>query len=1428
MLSKRDWMKSIGVANLLVLFLCSGMLLPDQILGQERPRASAGGRPAGGRGNSGRPPGGDRGNAVRPESARTDQRAESTTGKPSLPAAWADQTAWRPIGPANMGGRITAIAVDEKNPSTWWAASASGGLIKTTNNGTTFEHQFDRQTTVSIGDVQVAPSNPEVVWVGTGESNPRNSVSWGDGVYRSIDGGKTWKNMGLEKTFQTGAIAIHPENPDVVWVGSLGRLWGENKERGLFKTSDGGTTWTTALYIDKNTGVVDVQVNRKNPNELLVATYERKRDGFDGNDPVQRYGAESGIYKSIDGGASFKKITDGLPTCKMGRIGIDYFDSDPNFVVAVIESEKIAKQPETSPFIGIRGEDADVGARLVDVTKDSPADKAGLKVGDIVVSLDGLVAMSWEGLLAEMRKHQAGDKIEVVVSRQREKIVLEVELAKMTEAMLKRENTPFNGTLGGQAENLQEQQGDAGFEFGGIYLSENGGDSWTRINSLNPRPMYYSNIQFDPIDRNNIFLCGTSLYRSFDGGKTFKGDGGTDGIHVDHHALWIDPANPRHMILGNDGGIYVTYDQMEHWDHLNHVAIGQFYHVGIDSNRDYNVYGGMQDNGSWGGPARGKTGEGPVNTDWLRIGGGDGFVTQVDPTDAAQIYYESQNGGMGRINLKTGEQGFMQPQERGQRFRFNWKAPFILSPHNSKIHYSAGNFVFRSLNKGSNPKRISPEITNSKEGAGSAISESPIADGLIFVGTTDGAVWMTSDGGNDWQPLFYVPKKPPTDPAKDAEKAPAASPEEAESSEDQTNPPVEKTAADLPTDEPVVNAEAGDIKTAVKPSENPAAVTPTAVSPPVEPAEDLAALEDDVTGDWSGVIENENLPGGRLEFTIHVKKDEKNQLSGTVESAQGDSEITDGFFDPDQQKISFEAENEAFAYALKGDLTVDGMSGVVLVNDGELELEFTATRIKEEPKQEDVEVAASKRETVQPQELKQEETQQEETKQEETKQEETKQEETQQEETKQEETKQEETKQEETESATEPKPTTVDAPANAVTGRWTGQLVSPRGEQELTLNLTMTANDNITGTFESTRGERDITSGSFDPQTKQLSLTLASDQFSMEFSGALAEEKYTGNVDINGGAMTMTFSVERQSKVAGAAEPATESKSPTPTKEYKQPTGDKTLSALLPGPRWVSSIEASRFKRERCYITFDGHRSDDDGVYLFVTNDTGKTWASLKGNLPDSAGSVLVLREDIKNENMLYLGCEFSAWFSIDLGQSWTQIKGDFPTVAVHDFAIHPTAGEVVAATHGRSLWIGDVSVLRQVSAKTIAADAFLYQPQEAILWRRQPGRGDTGPRRFVGKNPENGTKLAYSLGKNASAVSLEIQDLKGETIKTFEAPNRQGLHVVNWTLDQGQAGSSQRFGRTVAPGNYLVILKVDGERKNAIVAVANQPLTQN
>ncbi len=596
----------------------------------------------------------------------------SAETRPTLPSGWMKAFQWRSIGPANMRGRITAMAVCERAPNTWWAATASGGLLKTTNNGLTFEHQFDRQATVSIGDVQVASSNPNIVWVGTGEANPRNSVSWGDGVYKSTDGGKTWKNMGLNKTFQIGRIAIHPRDPNVVYVGALGRLWGPNEERGLFKTTDGGKTWKKILYVDDKTGVVDVRMHPKNPDTLIVATYERLRDGFDSNDPAKKYGAGSALYKTTNGGNSFKKLSKGLPTCKLGRIGIDYYRRDPNFVYVVLESEQIGHEPPDAPYMGINGTDAEVGARITEVVANGPAAKAGLKKGDIVLRIEGATVYSYTDFLREVRQRAAGDKVKLEVSRDHQGVELEIIFGKRPppkkpqqsggSPQPRRRSTPFGASLGGQRENLHDQQGEEGREFGGIYRSENGGESWTRINSVNPRPMYYSQIRVDPRDNNNIFVLGTALYRSVDGGKTFTPDGARGGVHVDHHAMWIDPRDGRHIILGNDGGIYVTCDRAQTWDHLNHVAIGQFYHVAVGPRRDYRVYGGLQDNGSWGGPNRVRGGSGPVNSDWFRVGGGDGFICQIDPHDADQIYFESQNGAMGRINFRTGQRGSARPQ----------------------------------------------------------------------------------------------------------------------------------------------------------------------------------------------------------------------------------------------------------------------------------------------------------------------------------------------------------------------------------------------------------------------------------------------------------------------------------------------------------------------------------------------------------------------------------------------------------------------------------------------------------------------------------------------------------------------------------------------------------------------------------------------
>ena len=1304
--------------------------------------------------------------------------------------------------------------------------------------------------------------------------------------------------MGLKKSFQTGALAIHPENLDVVWVGALGRLWGPNEERGLFKTTDGGETWKKVLYVDDKTGVIDVQLDPKNPDNLLVATYERKRDGFDGNDPVQRFGDGSGIHKSTDGGKTFKRITKGLPSCKMGRTGLDYFEDDPNVVVAVVESEKIAKRPEKSPFLGLRGENADVGAKLTNITRNGPADKAGLKVDDFVVAVEDNIVMSYNDFLGEVRKHQAGEKIKIVVSRERKQVEIEVELGKRPRTRTTNTRTEFTGTLGGQAANLQGQQGGTNEnDYGGIYLSEDGGSSWKRINSLNPRPMYYSNIQIDPVDRNNIYLCGTSLYKSKDGGETFSGDGGSDGIHVDHHALWIDKRDPRHMILGNDGGVHVTYDRMEHWDHLNHVAIGQFYHVGIDATMDYKVYGGLQDNGSWGAPSRGSSG-GQVNSDWTRVGSGDGFITLVDPNDPNQIYFESQNGGMGRINLETGDRGFIRPRPpRGTRYRFNWKTPFLLSPHNSKVHYSAGNHVFRSFDRGNGTTAISPDITNTSKGAGSAISESPVQAGLIYVGTTDGAVWKTEDGGNTWEPLAYQPQKASprrrnrrgqrnpnqkeTD-AKAGDKKDKAKDKPADADKKSGGKKKKETQSDdpvtgawtgrmisdrIPEDraefkfeleldgnnvtgsvggrrgsqdisEGTFDADTGEISWVIEGRRGNREYTAKIQDGKMtgemsigdgrlqiefEASKDdgksikaskqqelsqsdlrqaligiLAFRDDPVSGEWYGVIENEKIPGGRVKFTCKIEMDDKNQLSGTIDSGAGDSEIVEGSsFDPETGKILIKAENIEFNISIDGKVDDNQMLGELSINDGMIELDFESTKQESEESQDDddskEEASATEKETEK-------------------------------------ESAEPKADDEKDEKDKAKKPAADDP----VTGQWEGNMISARGEREVKLSLNFKSNSEITGSYESTQGEQDISSGTFDPETKMLTLVAETDRFTLQFNGTVEGDRYEGEMDINDGAFTMQFEVARTSKEATAKKDdskkeADKAKAKT---QYKQPTGEKSLSKLLPGPRWVSSIEASKFNKDRCYITFDGHRSNDDAAYAFVTEDSGKTWKSLTTNLPETAGSTRVLREDTRNQNLLFLGCEFSSWYSIDRGNTWTRIKGGLPTVAVHEFAIHDKRQEIVAGTHGRSLWIADISVLRQLSTESLGEGMHLYQPRDGITWTRQPPRGNSGTRRFVGTNPPRGTIVAYSLGRNARSVRLTLHDLKGDIVKTFETSTRRGFYQLNWDLSRDQTvgggGGRRRFAPSVRPGQYLLTLSVDGEKKQKIVNVIGDPTGPN
>src|SRR5436853_3887294 len=488
---------------------------------------------------------------------------------------------FRGIGPASMGVLVDDIAAVEGNPYIYYVGLATGGVWKTTNNGTTFTPVFETYSTASIGDIAIAPSNPDVVWVGTGEANNRQSASFGDGIYKSTDAGKTFTKTGLDNSQTIARIVIDPRDPNVVYVAVLGHLFGPNKERGIYKTVDGGKTWSQAKFIDENTGFTDLVMDRSDSKTLYAASYQRRRTswGFNGG------GAGSGVWKTTDAGKTWSRIQgSGFPEGMLGRIGIDVARSNPKTIYAQIE---------VGASGGTGGEEQ-AGPPSPTPTPTPGATPAGSPTPD-------------------PKKH-------------------------------------------------------------GVWRSDDKGKTWKVVASCfnaggcteNNRPMYYSQIRVDPSNPENVFVGGLNFSRSTDGGKTFKSL--QPGIaHSDHHAIWIDPKNGNHLLIGNDGGLDVSYDQGATWEFINTIPAAQFYAIAADMRKPYYVYGGLQDNGSWGGPSQTRSNAGITNADWYRTGGGDGFYSQADPTDYNTVYSESQNGSMTRIDLRTGRSVGIRPRAAAQR-----------------------------------------------------------------------------------------------------------------------------------------------------------------------------------------------------------------------------------------------------------------------------------------------------------------------------------------------------------------------------------------------------------------------------------------------------------------------------------------------------------------------------------------------------------------------------------------------------------------------------------------------------------------------------------------------------------------------------------------------------------------------------------------
>ncbi len=642
---------------------------------------------------------------------------------------------WRNLGPVVQGGRLTDIDVPKGKPYTIYIAAASGGVWKTENNGTTWTPIFDNEATFTIGDIAIAPSDPNIIWVGTGENNSSRSSYAGTGVYKSTDGGKTWKYMGLGETHHIGRILIHPKNPDIVYVAAIGHLYTYDNARGLYKTTDGGKTWQKLpLPTNEKVGVIDIAMDPSNPDVLYAALWQRDRRAWN----FVESGPGSGIYKSTDGGKTWKRLTKGFPQgWFVGRIGIAVAPSNPKVVYAIVDNQKIRPGAEKEL-------------------------KERLKKG--AISIEALEKMTKEEFLALGK-----EKIEKFLRENR--FPKEYTAEKIIEMVRKGKITPKD--LADYVNDANRRLISSRVIGPEIYRSDDGGETWRKVNKhyipgfYNTYGYYFGQIRVDPEDENRVYILGVPLMVSEDGGKTFRRIGGR-GVHADHHALWIDPDYPARILDGNDGGLNISYDRGKTWQKINNIPIGQFYTIEIEKNKrsPYRICGGLQDNGVMCGTNLSVPG---VTEPWKTILGGDGGYVRFDPSDPNTVYAEFQFGNIYRIDLKKRSLKFIKPKAKlGEPpLRFNWQTPFLVSPHNPYILYIGANKVFISYDRGDHWYPISPDLTTNPPiqgdvpfGTITSLSESPLKPGLLYVGTDDGKVWVTKNGGATWEEIDKgLPKK---------------------------------------------------------------------------------------------------------------------------------------------------------------------------------------------------------------------------------------------------------------------------------------------------------------------------------------------------------------------------------------------------------------------------------------------------------------------------------------------------------------------------------------------------------------------------------------------------------------------------------------------------------------------------------------------